>query len=335
MNQQQWQNAYEKAPDTFHQAIRGALKETRRAQLRPTLRYVALAAVLTLFLCGTAVAVMNLIGVLSFLPQGTDPNVVQTALPQACEGGLPGMSVSVRDAASDGIAVHLTLAFSAADPKAIVLSEFDAQRVDTAGAKQVLVAAVPEVSSGGQALLAGVSWLYETPTTLVVDLVLDLRFLAEPSEGTPLTLQVDYFIAEEVDYKKMHTGRMDVLVVQTLQQQAVYHAVNLPLVFEGFMMTDAEFIQTPLGLYASYTLLDDMELLPSGNLWIDLADENGQPLPKQHGGYKMPLSMEYESQIMHVFYNTGVMPENIVLLPYDSGTREQFAPIALTIEKDS
>ncbi len=208
-NNDRWQHAYEPAPDAFRRSIASALEQTREVPMkRFTMRTAMIAVALLVMLAGAALAVAGGDGVLRFLFPGTTPAAdtlpVQTLPAQTGGDQMENITVTVRDAVSDGVAIHLAVECAVKNPGDALLYDFDADYlyplpehgvpgrtlpVEAEGqglrkpfiskareADRVLIVGTPMAMLGDvDTVASSQSWFYESPGVLVVDYIIDLR----------------------------------------------------------------------------------------------------------------------------------------------------------------
>ncbi len=205
INKERWQQAYEPAPASFRRAMARALDQTKEEpnMRRFTRRAAALTVAILLALAGAAVAVNQSTGVLDFLFGSDAPKPdlpLQTGLPQINANAMGTVSVKVRDAVSDGISLHMAVAFTVKDPKDAILIDYDEPYLYDPGMEMYRELPVSEEGQGqnpfatqakhanrclilgttmanydGFDLVSDVKWTYEAPGVLVIDYVIDLR----------------------------------------------------------------------------------------------------------------------------------------------------------------
>lgn len=180
-----------------------------------SIRTIVLTIVLLLALAGAALAISRQLGVLDFLAAGRElseevTGAVQTELSQE-GGGLPGATVRIRDAVSDGRTLFLAVEVRTKDPQAAILAMTDAINwKDPEERAAFMTSREPETQplydqiADGQPLIyvgenldikvaraedgepltleVGSSWRYESTDTLVIHQTMDLMAMDDPRD---------------------------------------------------------------------------------------------------------------------------------------------------------
>ncbi len=265
---------------------------------RWTMRTAIIVVALILALTGMALAVAGDGGVLRFLfPDKVPVEVPVQTLPMQSGGDqMQTIAVTVRDAVSDGVAIHMAVEFAAKDPKDALLYDLDANYIyiptgsgwpkatlpleeegqgfrkpyvsKAKEADRVLIVGTPMAMLGGIDMVAGTNWFYESPSVLVVDYVLDLRptffqgYENPPTGPLPdpltVTLTPSVWLQTQgsTDCIDLEKGQIAATVTQTKAAQKRYEALNLPIEGAGYRLDSVSFVLTPLGTYGSFVLSD-------------------------------------------------------------------------------
>jgi len=267
---------------------------------RFTLRMAAIAAAIIVALTGVSLALARNTGVLDFLfaDQPIPTSLpIQTALPQTGGDTMERLHVEVRDAVSDGISIHMSVAFSVRDAEnEAVLVDYDViyysaetgiepPYIDEAeegkGFRKPFVSQLKDKETvyivgctqawyGEVDLVSGINWLYESPGVVVIDYVLDLRDTYFDGWGNPpqlplpdpLTVRLTpvVWIANDGGmWREVEKGEIDVTLARSTFEARTYAAVNLPVQGEGFTLTAARFTVTPIATYATYEYFDSTD----------------------------------------------------------------------------
>ncbi|NLO85799.1 MAG: hypothetical protein GX096_10295 [Clostridiales bacterium] len=362
----QMRSAFGAAPESYKEGMRDTLASIKEDSMVKKSHFsIALAVILVILLCGTAFA-MHQLGVLDFMFEGKDvtqdiTDAVQSGFVQ--EGGDFGaVRAHVRDAVCDGIAVHAVVAYEVTDPNDVILMEYDAFR-DESGLpisepqeksaedgtdKWVVWSMTADVD--GQSGDLGIEYQYENPQTLLIKYVIDLRSFDDLPDEIKVNWTPRVYRMGDVNEGEKESAPPITVTLSTKGMKQVHLASAQEAEFLGMKTTALEAILTPLATYVtlSYQTLpyaegaDIFEAADEwqnhySNMWFELLDESGNPIPRFSGGSKggnddiNPI-MEVTSQ---VFAALPSVPSSITFQPYISYNppAETLPTITLAVEQ--
>jgi len=326
---------------------------------------IILVVAIILALTGVSLALARNTGVLDFLFPGQPaptPLHVQTVLPQVGGDEMERLIVEVRDAVSDGTSIHISAAFSVRTPeKEAVLKSFDElfiyeldgmkrtpidEAMEGVGFRRPFVSKVKDkeiiyivdclYTLDGPYQLANTNWLYESPSVLVVDYIIDLRG-ASYVDGSPVQPQSPLaspllvrlipqvrVINDDGKYELVEQGDIHVVVTHTTLETSAYAAANLPIAFESFTLTAARFTVTPIGVYADYEFFDPLEepgatrfFSAERSLVFGLFDQNDVGISPQTNSEPRIQYGPEGKYVSRALYPVMDIPETVKVRPYE------------------
>lgn len=255
--------------------------------------------------------VRDFLSVRAALPENFDALVIRDF--EGATAQMGDVTVSVRDAVTDGVGVYVTLAYTANNPGDVVLSEFDYDLSNTPWKASQAVLDEQRESEGNRIVVAGVwptlteeygeeqqplSWsayvgddyMYESAGTLVVNTMLDLRRIDWTGDTLPLTFApftVDTSNQEE--WARIDEARIDIEIPITQMPQTRLTG-EVPAEIFDETITEAKLLLTPFASYLDITYegapydgdpQEDTEAFEAymnrmSGLWLVPLDANGE-----------------------------------------------------------
>lgn len=311
---EQMRNAFGTAPASYQEGMRDTLDCIKEDSMVKKSHFsIAFALLLILLLGGTAFA-MHQLGVLDFIfRDGTVAQDITDAVQSGFvqEGGDFGaVRARVRDAVSDGIAVHAVVSYEVTDPNDVILIEYDAfedESEQSVGEPQeqadddmeTWVIWSMSVDVDGKSADMGIEYQYENPQTLLIKYIIDLRSFEELPDEIKVNWTPQVHRMGDVYAGKSESAPPITVTLKTQGMSQVRLTSDEEIEFLGMKTTALEAILTPLATYVtlSYQTLPyaegtDIDQAAAewqenyANMWFELLDESGSPIPKFSGGSK-------------------------------------------------
>lgn len=297
----QLRNAFEPAPAPYKESMRQTLSNLEEENNMKK-RYLSpvFAIALVVLLCASALAASSL-GLLDRLltKEQITPEIegaLQSDFVQV-GGDMGPVKATVREAISDGMAVHILVAFEVTDPSDAILIEYttDCNEDGTHRDEYPHVGSFDDVVRkwvvwymnalvDDNWVLSGVEYDYENAQTLLVQYVIDLTAL----DTVPGEIVV-HLVPQVYEYGKDSTGDkpyyIDVTVKSLPLSQTVRRSTQA-IAFDTMKTTSLEVVLTPL---ATYITLDyERKSFEDGykNVWFNLLDASGEHMRHMTGGRK-------------------------------------------------
>lgn len=365
--QERLQTTFGPAPASYREDMRRTLADIREEQpMRKSKLGLVLAMTLLVALCGSALAARHFSALDFLFPQLEASPEVQAAVQSEFvqEGGdLGPVRATVRDAVSDGIAVHVVMEYQAVNPLDVVLMEYDTDRdeegkpgpyphlgsFDDDTTKWVVWGLLwAEVS--GESVYAGVEWKYETPQTLLVKYVLDLTTIDPLPESLEVEFTPNVFTYEQLDDNSSTWPSFSILVrLDTGSMPQRVLRAKEEVEFSGIRLTGAEAVLTPLATYVelrygAWLEVDEDTLEQAyqewsdtySNLWFHMLGADGKPLPTFTGGRKYDDINDIhpiQERVKLEFGALSEVPETLTFAPYLVDTGEELSLFTVEMEE--
>lgn len=337
--------AYGDAPEAYCQEMRRACGRMEEAPRLKRTSSLAVALGLMLALAGAALAAHSL-GTFDFLFPGKEaPQEVQNRLQSGFtqQGGtLETLSVTVRDAVTDGISAFLSVEFQAKDPQDVLLSEFDPKAGEAPRDGRRRLVLWQNETMGENLYLAGRDWKSLDEQTVLMHYVIDVENSPASGEEMALSFAPGVRVLDEQgrqqDLEQAQVG----VSIRREDMTQIHRQAQTPLQVSalGITLTQVDITWTPLATYVSVTYRvegsqEDLENWTerNGSLWFRLWDGEGRPYGLLTGGRKYgdEASWPYHETVRQTYERMEELPRTVTLMPYLSDTGEEEEPILLLL----
>lgn len=337
--------AYGDAPEAYRQEMRRACGQLEEAPRLKRISGLAVALALALVLAGAALAAHSL-GTFDFLFPGREaPQEVQERLQSGFVqegGGLETVSVTVRDAVTDGITACMSVEFQAKDPRDVLLGDYDpkAQEAPRDGRRHLVV--WQNDTMGENLYLAGQDWKSVDEQTVLMHFVIDVARGPASGEAVALSFAPGVRVLDgQGQQQDLERGRVGVSIRREDMAQ-IRRQAQTPLQVPalGITLTQADITWTPLATYVSVTYQvegsqeeQDEWQKRYGNLWFRLRDGEGKVYGLLTGGnkYSYDAAWPYQERVEQMYERMEELPQRVILVPYRSDTGEEGDPIILSL----
>lgn len=344
--QRRLRRAYGGAPEEYRREMGRACALLEEAPKMRRVSGLVVAFGLLVVLAGAALAAHRL-GTFDFLFPGKEaPQEVQDRLQSGFvqQGGeLETVSITVRDAVTDGISAFVAVEYQAKDPQDMLLSEFDPQgeKAPKDGRRRLVL--WQDTAVGENLYLAGQDWKSLDEQTLLMHYVIDVG--DRPASGGPLEIAFSpgvRVLGEKGRQEDLEQAQINISI-QTGEMVQVQRKAPAPIRIQelGITLTQAEVTFTPLATYVSAAYQADASeeglegwMERYGNLWFKLRDGEGNTYGLLTGGrkYSDDAAWPYQERVEQMYERMEATPDHLALVPYLSGTGEEFEPIVLSLQ---